>query len=149
MGSKLGLEIPEESDSQLISHFLQFLASNSLDFTTSFRLLTQSIGSPESLTEWRSLAGFKRFYPRWLLRINRQTGGARAAFEIMKKANPVLIPRNHQIDRAIARASTGDYSAFGQMVDALKEPFSDDSKYSHLAKAPLACERIHHTFCGT
>jgi uncharacterized protein YdiU (UPF0061 family) len=67
----------------------------------------------------------------------------------MRLANPILIPRNHRIEQAIQAAYRGDYSFFHRLVDALANPFDEQTEYEDLESPPLPVEVVHETFCGT
>jgi len=65
----------------------------------------------------------------------------------MKKTNPALIPRNHQVEKAIQGALKGDYTHFQFMLKTLQSPFIDQD--NELTKSPLEHEVVTNTFCGT
>ena len=67
----------------------------------------------------------------------------------MKATNPAIIPRNHQVEKAIAAGYAGDFSVFHSLTEALADPFSDRSPDDPLALPPQPDEVVHQTFCGT
>ena len=67
----------------------------------------------------------------------------------MREINPILIPRNHQVEAAIQGAYQGDYSLFHRLNKAWKKPFAENSDYQDLESPPLEHERVTQTFCGT
>jgi uncharacterized protein YdiU (UPF0061 family) len=67
----------------------------------------------------------------------------------MRRANPVLIPRNHRVEEAIQAALGGDYGPFHRLVEALAAPFDDRPEYADLETPPREEERVRQTFCGT
>ena len=67
----------------------------------------------------------------------------------MACVNPVVIPRNHQVERAIQAAFKGDYSVFDAFRQVLAEPFSDQAGAAEYSRPPLPTERVQMTFCGT
>lgn len=66
----------------------------------------------------------------------------------MGRSTPQIIPRNHQVERAIAAAESGDFSVFEQLHDALSRPFERPTDPA-LAAPPADAERVTATFCGT
>ena len=62
--------------------------------------------------------------------------------------NPILIPRNHQVEKAIQDATNGNLSTFQNLTDAWKNPFLEPQD-SSLEKPPLPHEQVKQTFCGT
>ena len=123
-------------DKDIINSFLKILEINKLDFTQSFTKLTYELESFENID------GFLEFKNNWNKRINIEI-----AQKIMQKINPYIIPRNHQVQKAIDMAYDGDYSYFKYLNKAFKEPFS--SKNESLMSAPNGNEIVTATFCGT
>ena len=142
MGRKLGLVDSQEGDSELITAWLQLLQDRSLDYSLSFHTLSARMNSSEP-------PHFGEFESRWLQRLDTQPGGRPAASTLMASSNPLIIPRNHQVERAIQAAFQGDYSVFNELRQALAEPFSELPGLAHYAEPPLAHERVEMTFCGT
>ena len=75
--------------------------------------------------------------------------GARAA--AMRRVNPAIIPRNHQIERAIGAAvGEGDFAPFTALSIALERPYDEvDARTAEYARPPAPEERVTRTFCGT
>lgn len=68
----------------------------------------------------------------------------------LSTANPVIIPRNHQIEFAIQAAyQESDFEPFKALNEAVTDPFNEALAMSDFAKAPAANERVARTFCGT
>ena len=82
----------------------------------------------------------------WQARLSRETGDPA---EVMHAANPVLIPRNHQIEAMIEAAVAGDFAPFHRMNAALAQPFEDSVEYADLSLPPKPDERVLQTYCGT
>ena len=43
----------------------------------------------------------------------------------MDRVNPVYIPRNHQVEEALAAATDGDLEPFRRLLDVLAQPFDE------------------------
>jgi uncharacterized protein YdiU (UPF0061 family) len=68
----------------------------------------------------------------------------------MKRVNPITIARNHQIERVISLCEQGNDELFFKYLVALQNPFAHESHgQNEFQSAPLAHERVAHTFCGT
>ena len=67
----------------------------------------------------------------------------------MNAVNPLFIPRNHQVEQAIADAVEDDLHLFNALNTVLAQPYDEHPEYAHLAAAPLETERVTRTFCGT
>ena len=68
---------------------------------------------------------------------------------VFKNINPIYIPRNHNVQKAIKAAYQNDLEPMNELLAALKNPFSENREYSHLAIPPKEDEKILETFCGT
>jgi uncharacterized protein YdiU (UPF0061 family) len=73
----------------------------------------------------------------------------------MNRVNPLIIPRNHQIEAALAAASDhADFGPFERLVSALREPYGTNndpavSEQSFAKPAPAGFTDKYRTFCGT
>ena len=136
---KFGIDEPVESDIKLMKDFLKYLEDNKLDFTISFRSLPNlRLGDFNNFVETEEL---KDFIEKWKLRVPELPN--------LDQFNPWLIPRNHQIQRAIDGAYAADYSYFNRLLEAYSEPFVFREEFVDLALAPKEEEKIVKTFCGT
>lgn len=141
MRTKLGLTEAGEKDTQLIGALLTHLQTHEIDYTHFFRTLSpDSMPDNSALSEWH-LQWKKRFYQ------NKQS--PETALELMRLANPARIPRNHQVEAALAAATQGDLSPLHDLLAALAAPYETDSRYLKYEKPPSQTERIRYTFCGT
>ncbi len=136
---KLGFSFLNEEIKTLIQMFLEYLESNSLDFTLSFtklealfdgdkRLYTENSQLNVFLEKWRDLD---------------------PDFSLCHSVNPKIIPRNHQIKNVIDEAYQNNFDPFQEMYSALKKPFNVPEKYLYLTDPPKTDERVHRTYCGT
>jgi uncharacterized protein YdiU (UPF0061 family) len=57
-----------------------------------------------------------------------------------------LMPRNHQVERALEAAEAGDLAPFDALVEAVSEPFVERAAYM---APPAPDEVVQATFCGT
>jgi uncharacterized protein YdiU (UPF0061 family) len=69
----------------------------------------------------------------------------------MRRANPYLIPRNHQVEAALTAASDhDDLTPFRQLLAALSQPFDEHPDHQpYAAPAPRDYTAHYHTYCGT
>ncbi len=142
-GQKFGLANTQEKDEALIAQWLSILTEQSADFTLSFRALTDD---NDGMSEVKGHKDFDDWYQSLLSRQSQQNEDAH---ELMTRANPVLIPRNHVIERMIQQATAGDFSLFHRLNSALANPFLRQDGVSDLASAPAPQEVVTQTFCGT
>jgi serine/tyrosine/threonine adenylyltransferase len=142
MSKKLGLDSKRENNASLITAWLQHLQDHRLDYSLSFRRLAERLTSSTPPV-------FGEFENQWLQRIDNQPGGRQLAAKRMASVNPLVIPRNHQVERAIQSAFQGDFSPFNELQRALAEPYSEQPGLAHYSAPPLEHERVKMTFCGT
>lgn len=150
MRRKLGLvvedvtaDVDEEAgDNGLVSEWLAYLQSNELDYTLSFRQLA-------ARTHGEGPLRFGQFEEKWLRRLAKQAQSPAAISASMNAVNPLFIPRNHQIERAIQAGIDGDFSIFNELREVLANPFEEQPKFAGYAEPPLPEERVARTFCGT
>jgi len=139
MGKKLGILNPTLEDKTLIESWLNELQSNHLDFTHAHLSLIQKL-SENKLPE-------TEFDKNWKLRIKSQD--LVLTEELMRKSNPVYIPRNHLVEKAIALAYEGDYSFAQELMDVLSNPYQKQTGREEFFEAPGNAQKEYKTFCGT
>ena len=67
----------------------------------------------------------------------------------MKSVNPLYIPRNHEVERALAAANEGDLEPFRRLNTALAFPFEVQSGFETLEQLAPEGTAPHVTYCGT
>ena len=67
----------------------------------------------------------------------------------MRGVNPLYIPRNHQIQKAIDALEAGNSTQLERLLFVLASPYREHKGYEDLAQPPKIDERITSTFCGT
>jgi uncharacterized protein YdiU (UPF0061 family) len=139
-----------ESDHALIESFFSQLEKDKLDFTLAFRWLTEVANDSLETTILRDLftpsSGLLDWKTQWS---NRRTQATPASCELMRKANPVVIPRNHWVAQAISLAEAGDNELMESLQARWQNPYhwqDDDEKF---AAAPTGEQQVHRTYCGT
>jgi uncharacterized protein YdiU (UPF0061 family) len=141
------LALPPEAPIDLIDECFDLLADQEVDFTIFFRRLTRVAGGEDSqalAAMFSNSEAFQRWFARWRKEAN--TAGRLAD---MRAANPILIPRNHQVEHAIQSAYRGDFAPSHRLVDALTTPYTEQPEYADLETPPEPEETVRQTFCGT
>ncbi|MCV6824624.1 MULTISPECIES: protein adenylyltransferase SelO [Halocynthiibacter] len=139
-GRKLGIADAKQSDRDLIYGFLNVLAKNRLDFTNSFR----DLAVHGRITEAKDTEELDAWYSTWKSRLDGESNPQ----EIMRGANPAVIPRNHRIEAAIVSAVGGDLAPFAALHTALSSPYETPEDRT-LVQPPKPEEVVQATFCGT
>ena len=150
---KLGLTQPIEGDLELGADLLQRMAENRVDFTATFRGLSEASSDAEGGENVRRLfvnpTAFDEWSTRWRARLMREELRPEGRQALMRSMNPVFIPRNHRIEAAISEAEAGRFDAFHELTDVLARPYQDQLAFSHYAKPPNPEQEVQQTFCGT
>jgi len=150
-----GLEESAEQDTALVEDLWQLMAEHQLDFTLTFRRLADLAHASSNATN--HVAGLFEFpqalHPwleRWRLRLTRETDTSEVRQDLMYRANPVFIPRNHLVEAAIAAATDrNDFSVFHQLVEVLANPHEYRAELALYATPPKLEQVVQQTFCGT
>ena len=140
-GAKIGLANPTDDDRALIEDLLGRMAVERADFIRSFR----GLSTGRARDEFTEPAAFDQWEVKWHARLAGETD----AQGVMARANPVRIPRNHQIEQMIEAAVAGDMDPFEHLMAGLAAPYDPAPEFADLEAAPKAAEIVERTFCGT
>lgn len=157
--AKCGLSHDEEKDLQkdkeLVEDLLQMMEDSQTDFTITFSTLSELSDQPsEEDNAFYDLfyhsAKSDRWLARWRDRLQTETTNNAERQRAMREVNPVYIPRNHQIEKAIRAAEDhDDFSVFYELHEVLQNPFTVQEGKQSYASAPTPEEQVLKTFCGT
>ena len=138
--SKLGIVTPDEKDKRLIDDLLTILAGDTADFTNFFSKVTND----ERPFKFMMKTAYLTWEKKWQNRVKNIPD----AKPTMRRANPVIIPRNHIVEQAIQSALSGDFEPFYSLNEALQNPYDYKGQCNFL-NAPREDEKVTATFCGT
>ena len=153
MCAKIGLKTKKNDDKQLVADLLNLMAEEGMDYTLTFRRLSDLVGEkrenhvgdlidfPKSINIW---------IEQWQKRLAQERTAADSTQKEMYSLNPVFIPRNHLIENIIDQAVNHDnLTAFYELVDILEKPYVYDSQKKDFAIPPKPDQVVENTFCGT
>ena len=69
--------------------------------------------------------------------------------ELMKIYNPIIIPRNHIVEKAIDEACNGDLNLFNKFLKVISDPNKNEGLNRFLNPPNKNFEENFQTFCGT
>ena len=145
MRNKLGIFGTNEKDKSLILDLLTWMHENKVDYTNTFCHLIDNELIKEKNYENEDFLSWKK---RWKKRILMNEGSFEKSLKLMKKTNPLVIPRNYKIEEALEIAENGDYSLVNKIIEALKEPYKiSNEKFNYQNPGPK--KENYKTFCGT
>jgi uncharacterized protein YdiU (UPF0061 family) len=149
MRRKLGLSGDEPGDGALVARLLALMEAQGADWTLTFRRLSRALRgdaaafraqftAPEAVDTWIT---------DWRARVE---GDAQAAADAMDRTNPIVIPRNHRVEEALAAAITGDAAPFEALLAAITTPCHEiPGREGYALPPPAAFTEGYRTFCGT
>ena len=85
----------------------------------------------------------------WKKRVNSNKTSNQKQIELMKKSNPVVIPRNHKVEEALAAAEEGNFEVVINLLSILKKPYDLQKNSADYQSPPLLSDQKYQTFCGT
>jgi uncharacterized protein YdiU (UPF0061 family) len=147
---KLGLAVEEAGDRPLFDELLERMHRVGADFTATFAGLTAVAESQASGQASAAAAlPFPEWVAGWQARLAREPGPPAEAVARMKRANPLIIPRNHRVEEALAAAEGGDRGPLERLLEAVHDPFTaTPANEPYRGGPPPGCGR-YRTFCGT
>jgi len=159
MRRKLGLHTEQQQDLTLVESLLNIMEQNNADFTLTFyylsqlsekegeegsakdELLQKLFAQPNEINTWLTT---------WRKRLADESSIDKTRQTLMQSVNPIYIPRNHQIEKAIRLAEDqNDFSAFHSLNSVLQDPFTYQQGKENYMLPPQSDEVVHQTFCGT
>ena len=117
---------------------------NEADYTITFRNLSKVLNNePDGfLKEFLKKEEIIAWLEDWKFALGKENESFDTLAIKLDEINPAYIPRNHQIQDAIDLAYENDFSKILEMIEVIKQPFTERSIYDVYASAPK-------TFCGT
>ena len=144
MRDKLGLFGDDKNDQTLINKLLDWMKNNNADYTNTFcHLMGVKLDD-----EIYKNDDFKDWYNEWQKRLKLNHSSDKH-LELMKKNNPLVIPRNHKVEEALTDADKGNLETMNKFLKVLIKPYSVQENIIEFQKpAPISDEK-YQTFCGT
>jgi len=144
MRDKLGLFGKTKDDKKLIDDLLTWMEKNKADYTNTFcYLMNISIGN-SSLYDDKEFINWSN---NWENRIFINNNSKDKSIELMKKTNPIIIPRNHKVEEALKAANENDLEVMNRLLSNLDNPYSEQKDIEDY-QLPSNNEG-YQTFCGT
>ena len=153
LAKKLGLSELTQDDDEWIQSMWQAMQDSNADFTLTFRRLSNLAGGADE----REVAaigfldqGLTPWVEQWTERIAKEPMTAQRRGDAMREENPLLIPRNHQVEVALQNAIEGEgFARFHRLADAVARPYEFRPEVVEYLQPPTSDERVFQTFCGT
>ena len=144
MRDKLGLFGEDKNDKKLINDLFNWMEKNKADYTNTFCNLmdinSDEVYKSNDFIDWKN---------KWKKRSELNNSTKEKQSKLMKSNNPIVIPRNHKVEEALAEADKGSLDKMKKLLDILKNPYDNQNNIGeYQAPAPSSNEK-YQTFCGT
>ena len=146
MRDKLGLFGEDAKDQVLILDLLTWMHQKKADYTNTFCfLMNEKVKNDEIYKDENFLIWKKRWRER--LKFNNNTSSK--YLNLMRSNNPLIIPRNHNVEEALAAANHNDLIPLIKLTKILEKPYQiQKDMIDYQSVAPLKNQK-YQTFCGT
>ena len=128
---KLGLTKSHNEDAQLIQGLLDIMESEKLDYTNTFRNLSQAVTSVKTneLNSNVSMSWIKSYQERH----NKESIPIAKKILLMNANNPKYILRNYMAQEVIEAAESSDFSVLETVIEVITSPYDELEQYKHFA----------------
>jgi len=144
MRDKLGLFGEDKDDLKLINNLFNWMKSNQADYTNTFCYLMNISSIQDQTYKDKNFIDWSK---NWEKRILINGGSKENSLELMKKNNPIVIPRNHKVEEALEAANDNNLKPMYDLLSILKKPYT---KQTNIEKFQTPSKnKNYQTFCGT
>jgi len=148
LGNKLGMTVIEQDDRALIEELLQAMQNQQLDYTQTFRSLTQSLANEVNAGQMQETLG--DWYTNWRTRLEQSKNNNQQSVLLMDEKNPIVIPRNHHVEAVLkACEDSGSTRAVDDFLEVLRSPYTKLPTTHNYQDLPVDGDAGYRTFCGT
>ena len=151
MCKKIGLDGSKKNNQEMLRNLLKLMMDNESDFTITFRSLSDILlnNSGNFLAQFHQKNEVSGWINNWKSALNLENKNVGEIISNLNNTNPMYIPRNHQVQKAIEESYLGNLKVLEEMLEVLKNPFQENVSLSHYSEAPSEQQRVTQTFCGT
>jgi len=146
MLSKIGLEVNDNRSRVLVDELLLLMQRYELDYTNTYNELYQKLLlnlNPENTTELKS------WFKKWV-DIIEESASRERALKLMNEVNPIIIPRNHIVEKALNEAVCGNMFHFQKLLSIISKPYQQQEGLEDFSNPPDSdFENQYQTYCGT
>ena len=128
---KLGFMTSHNEDAQLIQGLLDIMESERLDYTNTFRNLSQAVTETKTneLNSDVAMSWIKSYQERH----NKESKSIAKKISLMNAINPKYILRNYMAQEVIEAAENSDFSAAETLIKVITSPYDELEQYEHFA----------------
>ena len=85
---------------------------------------------------------------RWQERLKTNNNTPEKCIELMRRVNPLVIPRNHKVEEVLNEANKNNLEPINQLLQILKNPYIYQKNINEYQVPPVSNKK-YQTFCGT
>ena len=128
---KLGFIKSHNEDAELIQGLLDIMETEKLDYTNTFRNLTQAITEVKTneLNSDIAMLWIKSYQERH----NKESSSNAKKILLINTSNPKYILRNYMAQEAIEAAEDADFSVLETLIEVITFPYDELGKYEYFA----------------
>jgi len=152
MRNKMGLMVAEDGDMELATDLFKVMEGQHVDFTLFFRGLVDVVSGQNAdiSASFNDPAEIDQWLTQWQARLAKENTNVEIRLAAMNKQNPIYIPRNHQVEKAISAATDNhDYDPFEAILEVLLSPFEKRQGLEEFEQPAPESFGPYRTFCGT
>jgi uncharacterized protein YdiU (UPF0061 family) len=126
-----------------LSTLLDWMTKNKADYTNTFLVLQgdmpmEGIYLQEDFQSWFTNCQ------------DMERGNEEARLKRMRENNPLFIPRNHLVEKALDEACLNEDLRFSkELLDIFASPYAQNASAISFMKVPDSIDTGYKTFCGT
>ncbi len=146
MRKKLGLAGEEIKDEGLIVELLSWMHKNKADYTNTFCFLMNEKIQDDKIYSNKDFINWKH---QWQERLKLHNNSPEKSLDIMRLANPIVIPRNHKVEEALDAANQNDLNPMLKLLEILEKPYEKQKAINNYQTPAPLTNKKYQTFCGT
>jgi serine/tyrosine/threonine adenylyltransferase len=145
--AKIGIAEPQPGDAELVQALYELMKERGADHTNTFAALMRDDEGGRSLF---ADTGLQNWHDRWRQRFAHIPDGLTSAQALMRRTNPVVIPRNHVVEQVLDAATIQhDLAPLQALLAVLADPYTPSALPAHYLLPPPEGDADHRTYCGT
>ena len=148
MIKKIGLSEYHKEDNNLIKDLLNWMMENQADYSNTFIYLMNKKNFNEKIYETKTFNDIRKKIDK---RIKDNDTNKELSEKIMSDNNPLIIPRNHNVEEALSLINTKkDFTLFNKLLSFIDKPYENKKNLEAYQKPPDSFfEKNYRTYCGT
>jgi len=145
MRDKLGLFGVDKKDKFLILDLLTWMHQKKIDYTNIFcHLMNEKVKKNKDYED----KDFQNWKIRWNERLKIKNNTPEKCLKLMKTVNPLIIPRNHNVEKVLEEAEKNNLKPITELIAVLKDPYTKKDNIDDYQN-PSNSDKNYKTFCGT